>query len=181
MALKFYESTDMTNIANAIRSKNGSSNTYLVSEMASAINDLDVGGDAEAIINGTITNLYSEATSVRYYFMYNYARIQKVELPNARTIGERAFGGCSNLKTVILGSVTRIDSRAFSYATKLDDLVLDVDAIPTLASYTAFEYTPIAQLTGYIYITDSLVDQLKAAANWSTYATQIKPLSERSA
>lgn len=180
MALKFYESTDMTNIANAIRRKNGSTNKYLVSEMADAIDDISVG-DAESIVNGTITDLNSAATSVRYYFMYNYARIQKVELPNATTIGERAFGGCSNLKTVILGAVTRIDSRAFSYATKLDDLVLDVEAIPTLQSATAFENTAIASGTGYIYITDALVDELKSAPNWSTYVAQIKPLSERGA
>lgn len=181
MALKFYESSDMTAIANAIRSKNGSSDTYLVSEMAAAIDDISSGGDATPIIDGTIRNLVSDATSVRYYFMYNFAGIQTVELPKARTIGERAFGGCSNLTSVVLGAVTRIDGRAFSYASKLTELVLDVDSIPTLASTTAFEYTPIAQLTGYIYITDSLVDELKAASGWSSFSTQIKPLSERGA
>ena len=32
--------------------------------------------------------------------------------------------------------------------------------------------------TGYIYVQDNLVEQYKSATNWSTYADQIKPLSE---
>ena len=31
---------------------------------------------------------------------------------------------------------------------------------------------------GYIYVPDDMVDTLKADSRWSTYATQIKPLSE---
>lgn len=38
MALKLYSDTDIQNIADAIRNKNGSSDTYKVSEMAAAIN-----------------------------------------------------------------------------------------------------------------------------------------------
>jgi len=35
-----------------------------------------------------------------------------------------------------------------------------------------------AKGTGYIYVPDVLVDSYKSDANWSTYASQIKPLSE---
>lgn len=44
MALKLYSDTDIQNIANAIRGKNGSSNTYKVSQMASAITAIPTGG-----------------------------------------------------------------------------------------------------------------------------------------
>lgn len=43
MALKLYNDTDIQNIANAIRSKNESSDTYLVSEMAQAISQIPKG------------------------------------------------------------------------------------------------------------------------------------------
>lgn len=180
MALKFYDSKYMTAIANAIRSKNGSTDTYLVSEMADAIGGISVG-DATSLVDGSIRNLRSDATSVRYYFMYNFSGIRTVELPFAKTIGERAFGGCSNLVSVVLGAVTRIDGRAFSYASNLAELVLNVEEIPTLASVSAFENTPIAAGSGNIYITDALVEQLKTTSPWNTYAAQIKPISERGA
>lgn len=67
-----------------------------------------------------------------------------------------AFGGCSGLKTIILPNVT---------------------STPTLGSY-AFNNTPIKSGTGYIYVPDALVDSFKSATNWSTYADQIKPISE---
>lgn len=44
MALKLYNETDIEAIADAIRAKNGSSDTYKVSEMADAIDDIPTGG-----------------------------------------------------------------------------------------------------------------------------------------
>ena len=41
-----------------------------------------------------------------------------------------------------------------------------------------FYNTAIENGTGYIYVPDSLVDSYKTATNWSTYASQIKPISE---
>ena len=45
MALKLYNDTDIQAIADAIRSKNGSSDTYTVAEMAAAIEALNVNTD----------------------------------------------------------------------------------------------------------------------------------------
>ena len=60
MANKLYEESDVQAIATAIRAKNGSSNTYKVSQMAAAINDLPSG---TTISNGRIVekehSLYS--------------------------------------------------------------------------------------------------------------------------
>lgn len=44
MALKLYNETDIEAIADAIRGKNGSSDTYTVSQMAQAIDDIPSGG-----------------------------------------------------------------------------------------------------------------------------------------
>lgn len=38
--------------------------------------------------------------------------------------------------------------------------------------------TPIESGTGYVYVPDNLVDTYKADSNWSTYANQIKGMSE---
>lgn len=50
MANKLYEENDIQAIANAIRGKNGSTDTYMVSEMATAINDIPSGGNLEDFI-----------------------------------------------------------------------------------------------------------------------------------
>lgn len=44
MADKFYNEQDVQNIANSIRNKNGTTNTYKVSEMSTAIDSLKTGG-----------------------------------------------------------------------------------------------------------------------------------------
>lgn len=47
MAMKLYPDTAVQAIANAIRAKNGSSDTYSIGEMAQAITDLPSGGQVE--------------------------------------------------------------------------------------------------------------------------------------
>lgn len=47
MAIVTIDDTNLTNIANAIRSKNGTDNTYKPNEMASAIESIETGGGGE--------------------------------------------------------------------------------------------------------------------------------------
>lgn len=57
MSKKLYEEFSIQDIANAIRSKNGTTDTYKVSEMASAINDISVGSsDAVLYTPQTLTD-----------------------------------------------------------------------------------------------------------------------------
>lgn len=57
MSKKLYEESSIQDIANAIRSKNGTTNTYKVSEMAAAINDISVGSpDAVLYTPQTLTD-----------------------------------------------------------------------------------------------------------------------------
>lgn len=64
MAMKLYSDSDISDIADAIRSKNGSSDTYKVSEMASAISAIPSGGitptgTKSITANGTGIDVYS--------------------------------------------------------------------------------------------------------------------------
>ena len=70
MALKLYNESDIQDIADAIRGKNGSSDTYKVSEMADAIDDIPTGGGGLSLtdvlnrsvtgdIDITVTNSFS--------------------------------------------------------------------------------------------------------------------------
>ena len=82
--------------------------------------------------------------------------LEAVESPAVNTIWEQVFSGCTALKTV----------------------VLRLNRVCALKQADAFDNTPIANGTGFVYVPDNLVEQYKTADNWSTYASQIKPISE---
>jgi hypothetical protein len=47
-----------------------------------------------------------------------------------------------------------------------------------LGNVNVFSSSAIANGTGFVYVPDNLVEKYKTATNWSTYASQIKPMSE---
>ena len=99
--------------------------------------------------------------AIRNYFLYQCKTVKSVSFPNATSIGDSAFYMCSKLAEVVIGTNSST-------------------SICTLSSTSAFSSTVIATSTtdGFIYVADSLVDQYKAATNWSTYASKIKGISE---
>ena len=131
--------------------------------------------------NLALTELPSGITSIgRSAFTY-CEKLALTELPSGITsIDYDAFSFCENLKSIkILGGLTTIGNFAFDSCTNLTTFCLpNIINIPTLGGDRVFSDTPIASGTGYIYVPDSLVDSFKTATNWSTYADQIKPISE---
>lgn len=104
---------------------------------------------------------------------------------NQFIVGNNAFIHC-NAKTIhITHKVSSMElcihgSQTFSSAINLANLVLDFATLDTISdtNNTIFSSTPIAKGTGYIYVRDEIVEEVKALDGWSTYASQIKPLSE---
>lgn len=91
----------LTDIGDAIRSKNGSTAKYKPSEMANAINNITAQDNTavNSIIDRTISGDYTNN--------------------EARSVGKNAFAFCSNLKTVTMGNATNISTNAFYYCTGL--------------------------------------------------------------
>lgn len=91
----------LTDIGDAIRSKNGGSTKYKPNEMAAAIKNIKTQDNTavNSIIDRTISGDYTnnEVTSV----------------------GKYAFEFCINLKTVTMANATDINSNAFYYCTGL--------------------------------------------------------------
>lgn len=94
-----------------------------------------------------------------------------------------SFQNCKNLTSLkinsgyaVSNSEFYIKANAFSGCTNLSRII--ITNIFNLSNINAFEGTPIGNGEGYIYVTDSLVDTYKSKTNWSTFANQIKPLSE---
>ena len=99
--------------------------------------------------------------------------LTSITIPNSVTrIGYSAFSNCKGLKSVIIGnSVTNISIGAFSNCTGLIEIDFSTHTtVPTLESTNAFSNTS-ANLV--IKVPLALIDEWKAATNWSTYADKI--------
>ena len=196
----------LTNIANAIRSKNGTNTQYEDVEMPQAILDIQTGGGEvdntliDSIITRTLTHLESTtATSVANTTFSDYTYLVSINLPLVETVGSQSFRRCTALsqvnlpkvKTMMsecfygdakltyidLPSITTIQKGVFA-STGLETLIIRTPQVCSLQNITAVQNTPIANGTGFVYVPDDLVDSYKSATNWSTYANQIKGLSE---
>lgn len=154
----------------------------------------------DTILSNGEMDIYSTVTNVRQFACYGFTGLKTVNLPNATKLDNQAFRACTNLITInapkvkSLGSycfytcgnlsvvdfpvLTAIPVQCFAISPKLNTVILRSETTVTLNNVNAFERTPIASGTGYIYVPDNLVEQYKVATNWSTYASQIKPLSE---
>ena len=146
---------------------------------------------------------FASADNIGKYAFTNCSKLTTVDFPSVDIINIYAFGYCTNLTTVNFPIVTIIDNYVFGYCSKLTSvdfpkvirigsyafyscsklaqvIIRTTSKVCTLNNVNAFTSTPIASGTGYIYVPDSLVSSYKSATNWSTYANQIRGLSELS-
>lgn len=110
----------------------------------------------------------------------NYSIQNKVRLTASGYYRPYAYAYCNNLTTVDFKDESNALSLAhhlFYGCTSLEKVIIRTPMQSTIGE-GVFDNTLIASGSGYIYVHDSLVDTLKTAENWSTYASQIKPLSE---
>lgn len=122
---------------------------------------------------------FPNVTSSGVNVFYACYALRTVNLPSLISINSNMFAYSSLLKRLNFPSVESIRGGAFSSCSRLVTLILrKADAVCTLENVSAFSGTPIAKSTGFVYVPDDLVEQYKAATNWSTYASQIKPISE---
>lgn len=106
--------------------------------------------------------------------------LEKVTLPNTKLkqILTSVFYNCSKLTEIDIPSMTiTIGSNCFQNCTSLVKVIIRNTTPPSISTST-FTSTPIKSGTGYIYVPDESVEAYQTATNWSTYASQIKGISE---
>ena len=95
MANKLYNDTSVKAIADAIRAKNGTTNTYTIGEMAGAINDIPTGGvnakfftfsSAEPVANQSVKIVSADPDVAAHYTDPN-AMITVRKMTNNSTFG----------------------------------------------------------------------------------------------
>ena len=110
--------------------------------------------------------------------MFKSSALEEVVFANVTDVEEMSFQDCKSLTRVDLPVASMIDWKAFAN-TALETLILRKESsVCQLTQTTAFESTPIANGTGYIYVPRALVDSYKAATNWSAYASNIRAIED---
>lgn len=88
----------------------------------------------------------------------------------------QGYGG----KTLDISPIVNGQSKSSSYMfwnAKFTKLIINKPYVFPLNS-NDLTGTTIEKATGYVYVPDDMVDTYKSATNWSTYASQIKGMSE---
>lgn len=113
------------------------------------------------------------------YCIVNCA-LEELKFDSLTTIEDYACYANFSLKKIDLGSSSEgtIGSMAFYSNSKMSVLCLRAETVWTLSARNAFNGTPIASGTGYIYVPSALVDSYKVATNWVTYANQFRALED---
>lgn len=120
-----------------------------------------------------LTVILPNLKKIEAYTFYMARSLKKVKCVSATSIGLNAFQQCRALETIdILGGGT------------IESLSRSGGLPKTIVIRSSEKVTPVAGLSDWggsltsIYVADELVEQYKTATNWSSKASQIKPLSE---
>lgn len=106
MSLIITNSQHYTNIANAIREKNGANTLYKPKEMSEALRALLFN---KQLIERTIENLNDDTIiSLGPYALAGCENLKSIELNNCTSIGVSAFLSCNSLENIILPEVSVI-------------------------------------------------------------------------
>lgn len=131
MANVLVEETSLSNIASAIRGKNGSTTVYKPGEMAAAISSLSTGGsnEIENLIvtrpyNKNVTYVNPEIENIGDHVFRQWTNVGGyglvgVDCSNVRTIGEFAFYNDFLLTSINFPKVTGIHESAFDKCTRV--------------------------------------------------------------
>lgn len=116
MANVYVTDTYLSDIADAIRAKNGLSETYRPMDMGTAINNLNLVGDvtADMVAMRDFGSSISGAASGIYSYAFAYcSSLTTVSFPNCSNIESYAFQYCSSLTSVSFPNCTSIGDYAF--------------------------------------------------------------------
>lgn len=172
-----------TAIANAIRSKSGSTANIVAEDFPEAIQNLSSSNLAD-LVSGFGTGYLNVDLSSEYpikdYAFYDcqYSSIEA----NPKGIGTYAFAECKNLTTVKLWialGTTPFQKGAFQNCSSLTAIIIPFNQLGDYdVKENAFAGTPIASGTGYIYVQAAHYDQCIAAEGMAPYFSQVRVLED---
>ena len=141
MAYRKVDDASLSSVADAIRSKGGTSETLVFPDgFVSAISAIQAGGGdelASSIVNKTIT-------SIGAYAFNGCSKLQGVNAQNVSKVGDYAFENCSALTGVNVGNTTSVGAAALRNCTSLK--TLDLPKATLLNGYLAYNCSSLTEL-----------------------------------
>ncbi len=126
-----------------------SNGTYDVTNYASTNVNVASSGDGEdpnillnARLNGTLTSIDSNITTLVGYGCYALTNLVSANLPNCTSIGTYAFRGCSAMTSINAPNVTKADDYAFYLCSKLTDVNM-----PNVTTIDTYAFSGCSKLT----------------------------------
>lgn len=133
----------------------------------------------DGILNRSITvYVNNTVTKLETYALAFCTKMTKLRCGAVEEMENYCVRYCTSLTEARFDSVKTIKAQVFQNCNKMVKLILGSPSLCELTNVNSFNLTPIADGTGYVYVPDNLVDAYKTATNWSTFANQIKPISE---
>ena len=83
-------------------------------------------GELDALLDGTLTELNSNASKVRMYACREIDTLVSVNLPEAKEIGNYAFNLCGELTTFRAPKIETLGSNAFTSCAKVEEMLFPV-------------------------------------------------------
>ena len=173
-------------IADAVREKTGGTEALTLDGVADAIAGI-VGeeevkrlkDEVDGIIEKTLTKFENHrVTKIGGRVFFGALSLAEVYCQRVTVIGDYAFSSCTGLKKATFPSATVISTNAFGSCTSMSALILSGNTVCRLANVSGFNLSSVANGTGFVYVPATLVDQYKAATNWTVYADQIRAIED---
>lgn len=118
------------------------------------------------------------------------SKLTSINLPKLTAVAADMFRYCYILKTIDLGPITTVPAYGFRDCRRTTAIIIRSEVLCPLEDTNAFTncyhllgtknstYNPNSLKDCYIYVPAALVDEYKAAANWSTYETQFRAIED---
>ncbi len=172
------DTAKMTAIADAVRAKTGTTELMTAAQIAEAIENIPQGGggDLDALIDGSITEITSSVTALRESAFSACTQLEVINLPNVITIGAAAFYKCSNLKSARFLKATKVGNTAFAQCANIESIFCP--QMTSLVYGQTFNYCPklrvldagnCSSIAGTAFNEDRVLDTLIIRKNSVTY------------
>lgn len=144
----------LTDISNAIRSKNGGSTKYKPSEMAAAIKSLTGGSDQDntvlsSILDRSISGDYvnNDSTEIGDSAFMSCENLTSATFTKVTKVCVNAFSNTLSLKSISLPEVKTIENQAFNWSALTSINMPKIEVLSTDSSYWGiFDYCPITTI-----------------------------------
>lgn len=185
MAIVKLDDTHLKNIADVIRARQSTTETYKPKDMATAI--VSIGTSSNERVNSILCKTITEAifpnvTFVKKQAFTHCTALTKVCFASAETLEYYVFDGCTSLETVELPSVKSIDTGCFRGCSAMTALILRGNTVCSLGGpICGYDYNTGASEnvpTFYIYVPAALIAEYQAGEWWANVASKFRAIED---